>query len=251
MSPHPHPKIIAHRGASSLAPENTLASFRKAHALGIRAIELDVHLSADGALVVHHDYALGKPDNGTGLISEMTLATIKQADAGGWYAPEFRGERIPTLDEVFQEFGTEIEYEIELKGTSTAFVEKVCALVDAHGLMSHIEFTSPHIALLCHIAHRRPDARCGIFFDAYPSWMSPVTGDRILIDMLTLASAKVAHIPKGILTRILVDRLHANDFIVHAANCDTEDEVRHALSLGIDQFSTNDVLLAMKIGGEV
>lgn len=240
-------KIIAHRGAQSLAPENTLAAFRKAHELGAQAIELDVHMSKDGVLVVHHDYSLGKPDDGTGLISDTSLETIKQADAGSWFSPKFVAEKIPTLEEVFLEFGHHIEYEIELKGTSPKFVEKVLELVDAHQLMSRIEFTSPHIALLCYITRLRKDARCGIFFSEYRPWMSPVTGDQIVLDTVTLASAKVAHIPGKILTRDLVELLHTKDFLVHVADCVTADDMKRAVSLGADQFSTNDVLLAKKI----
>lgn len=92
MSAFARPRLVAHRGASAAAPENTLAAFRRAWSLGCEAIELDVHLSADGHLVVHHDQS---------LVHECTLAELRALEVGGWKHEDFRGEPIPTLAEVF------------------------------------------------------------------------------------------------------------------------------------------------------
>jgi len=94
------PLVIAHRGASKLAPENTMASFRKALELGAGGIELDVHLSRDGHLVVIHDEQLGRTSNGNGFVKDKTLDELKSLDFGSWFSPEFSDERIPTLHEV-------------------------------------------------------------------------------------------------------------------------------------------------------
>ncbi|HEX3000283.1 MAG TPA: glycerophosphodiester phosphodiesterase family protein [Armatimonadota bacterium] len=94
------PVIVAHRGTSGTAPENTLVAFRRAIELGFTALELDVHRTADGEIVVMHDGKVDRTTDGSGLLSEMTLAQVKALDAGSWKDAEFAGERVPTLKEV-------------------------------------------------------------------------------------------------------------------------------------------------------
>ena len=93
---------IAHRGASGIAPENTLAAFEKALDIGVDAVELDLHGTADGEVVVIHDASLDRTANHYGRVNQTTLETIKRADAGGWFAPEFVGESVPTLVEALE-----------------------------------------------------------------------------------------------------------------------------------------------------
>ena len=96
----PHLSLQAHRGAAGLAPENTLAAFRLAMGLGADATEMDLQATKDGIVVVIHDDTVDRTTDGCGRIGDLTLAEIKQLDAGGKFAPAFRGERIPTLREV-------------------------------------------------------------------------------------------------------------------------------------------------------
>ncbi|MDP9147296.1 MAG: glycerophosphodiester phosphodiesterase [Acidobacteriota bacterium] len=92
--------VIAHRGASGHAPENTLASFKKAIALGATFIETDLQLSRDARLVAIHDETVNRTTNGKGAVHDMTLAELRRLDAGSWFGSEFAGERIPTLEEI-------------------------------------------------------------------------------------------------------------------------------------------------------
>ena len=92
--------LIAHRGASGHAPENTLASFKKAVTLGATFIETDLQLTRDARLVAIHDNTVNRTTNGKGAVHDMTLADLRRLDAGSWFGIEFAGERIPTLDEV-------------------------------------------------------------------------------------------------------------------------------------------------------
>lgn len=94
------PPVIGHRGAAGLAPENTLASFRRAASLGAAMVEFDVRLSADEVPVVFHDDTLERTTDGSGPVAALTLTQLKALDAGTWFAPGFAGEAIPTLDEV-------------------------------------------------------------------------------------------------------------------------------------------------------
>ena len=97
-----YPILEAHRGHSAAAPENTLAAFRSALALQAEAIELDVHLSKDGHLVVMHDDTLDRTTNGRGALAGLNLAELRQLDAGAWFGPSFAGEKIPLLAEVLE-----------------------------------------------------------------------------------------------------------------------------------------------------
>ncbi len=92
--------LIAHRGASGHAPENTLAAFKKAVSLGATFIETDLQLTRDTRLVAIHDETVNRTTNGKGAVHDMTLAEIRRLDAGSWFGSEFAGERLPTLDEI-------------------------------------------------------------------------------------------------------------------------------------------------------
>lgn len=96
------PKIIAHRGGGTLAPENTLAALRCGYEHGFRAVEFDVMMLADGALVLMHDTELGRTVPGRGPVIEQTYASLSAADAGAWFAPAFAGERVPTFAQAAQ-----------------------------------------------------------------------------------------------------------------------------------------------------
>src|SRR5439155_1528352 len=111
---------IGHRGASGYAPEHTFASYDLALKLGADYIEQDVQMTSDGVLVVTHDETLDRTARGpaedcTGPVKTKTLAQIKRCDAGSWFGPQFEGERIPTLEEVFQRYGRQANYYIETK----------------------------------------------------------------------------------------------------------------------------------------
>ena len=131
------PKIIGHRGACRYAPENTLASLRKAHALGATWIEFDTMLTADGVPIVMHDETLERTTNGYGLVAEATYRQIARLDAGSWFSPEFCGEKVPTM----VEFLTEAErlrlgVNVEIKPTHGKDIETAFAvtqLLQTHG----------------------------------------------------------------------------------------------------------------------
>jgi len=109
-----------HRGALEAAPENTLSSFRTAVEIGASGVELDVMLSADGELVVIHDYSLDRTTDGTGPVKDYPLAELKELDAGHWFSGDFSGERIPTLQEVIEALDPSVFLNIEIKSESMA-----------------------------------------------------------------------------------------------------------------------------------
>jgi glycerophosphoryl diester phosphodiesterase len=119
MQDYPLPKIIGHRGACGYAPENTLASFRKAYELGVKWVEFDVVLSKDSVPIVFHDATTTRTTNLSNRnIADLTLSEIQQLDAGSWFAAEFYEERIPTLAQVLEFLRAhDMQANIELKPT--------------------------------------------------------------------------------------------------------------------------------------
>jgi glycerophosphoryl diester phosphodiesterase len=109
------PFIWAHRGASKIAPENTMAAFSAAVELGADGLELDIHLSRDGIPVVIHDESLERTTDGRGLVADASLEQLQQLDAGGWFSPDFMGESLPTLAEVLSVFSGKLRLNLELK----------------------------------------------------------------------------------------------------------------------------------------
>ncbi|MCS6837096.1 MAG: glycerophosphodiester phosphodiesterase [Anaerolineae bacterium] len=141
--------VYGHRGAKAYAPMNTLPAFQLAAEQGAHGIELDVHRSKDGYPVIVHDFEVDETTNGTGHVTEMTLAELKALDAGSWFGPEFTGVRVPTLDEVFEEVGGRLFINVEIKSESveTDGVEEVVAeCIRRHNMAARVLVSSfnPH-----------------------------------------------------------------------------------------------------------
>jgi glycerophosphoryl diester phosphodiesterase len=133
-------RIIAHRGASGYAPENTMVSFERAVAMGATEVETDVAFTKDGALLLFHDDTLERTTDGTGLPEDFTLAELLELDAGSWHDPrlnwdrDYAGERLITLDQLLDRFGASLTYHIELKKPMDGLPEAVVAALQARGL---------------------------------------------------------------------------------------------------------------------
>lgn len=108
-------EILAHRGASGTAPENTIAAFKKALMDGCDGFEFDVQQTKDGKIVVFHDWTLERTSNGYGHLREHTLVELKKLDVGSWFSDKFKGEKIPTLKEVLDIIPNDKFINIELK----------------------------------------------------------------------------------------------------------------------------------------
>lgn len=137
--------VFGHRGASADAPMNTLEAFELAAEMGADGVELDVHRSADGRLVIVHDFTVDASTNGTGEVSEMTLGQLKALDAGSWKAPQFAGAKIPTLDEVFEAVGQKYFINVEIKSMSieTDGIEQLVAeLIERYNMADRVVVSS-------------------------------------------------------------------------------------------------------------
>ena len=130
------PLVIAHRGDLANAPENTLPAFRSAYERGADGIELDVRMTRDGQLVVFHDRGLKRITGRRGLVSNVALEEVRGLDVGSWFAPEFRGEQAPTLDEVFDLLPRDYLINVEMKAVidnMRLIAHKVAEVIRRHG----------------------------------------------------------------------------------------------------------------------
>lgn len=243
-------KIIAHRGYSQKYPENTLVAFKKAKELKADGVELDVHMTSDKELVVHHDYYLDKKIGKDSLLFNRSFQEITAFDVGSKFNSEFTGEKIPTLKQAFDSLGKSIHYEIELKGFTLDFLERVMKLVKEYDLVSVIEFTSPHISLLLRLKMLYPEAKTGFFVQPFPSWMDNDLGYTLLLNNLKLGLFSVAHCPLNMISEQLVVLLRNNSIFIHAADCNSEDDIRRAYQLNVDQLSTNNLETALQLRNE-
>ncbi|WP_442602000.1 glycerophosphodiester phosphodiesterase [Paenibacillus sp. KN14-4R] len=160
------PLIIGHRGAAGEAPENTLGSFQLALEQGAEGLELDVHLSKDGQLVVCHDATLDRTTDMTGYIHQLTVEELKKADAGSWFHEKFANERIPLLEEVFDLVPPHIMINVEIKHTYDHHLEP--ALVDLlrrRGRLDSVVVSSFDFKSLLGLKLLEPEAKIGLLYD--------------------------------------------------------------------------------------
>lgn len=136
-------RIIAHRGASAYAPENTRAAFKLAADMRVREFELDVQLSIDEQVVICHDLTLEKYGYGPKVVEQMRWDELARLDMGTWFSPcLFSGERMLTLAELFTEYERTVTYHIEIKGKAQHLPQTVCQLIDKFNLQANCIITS-------------------------------------------------------------------------------------------------------------
>ncbi len=155
-------RIIAHRGASGYAPENTLAAFRLAAQMGVREVELDVQYSKDRELVVVHDESLDRYGFSDCRVAEMTLADLKTLDMGGWFGDgRFAGERLVTLDEILTTFGDRFIYHAEIKVPAEGLARHLLNRLADHGVLGDAIVTSFDFDAAAEVMALSPEQRVG------------------------------------------------------------------------------------------
>jgi glycerophosphoryl diester phosphodiesterase len=234
LPPPPPVAIIAHRGASGHAPEHTFAAYDRAVAMGADYLEQDLHVTADGHLVVLHDDTLDRTTDGSGRVEEHTLADVRALDAGAWFAPEFAGERVPTLDAVLARYGHGQRYYIETKAPDIE--ERLVALLDRHGLLDAgrwqvliQSFEPTHLRRIRELEPRLP--------------LIQLVGlrDPSLLDHLDEISAYAAGIgpSRALLDARILAAAHARGLAVHPYTYETDEDHAAAVALGVDGAFTN------------
>jgi glycerophosphoryl diester phosphodiesterase len=229
--------VIAHRGASSYAPENTFAAFDLAIRMGVQHIELDVEATSDGHIVVIHDDTLDRTTDGSGPVMNHTLATLHALDAGSWFGTEFAGERIPTFTEVLSRYKGRVHIHTEIKGRSPSLSQRTADLVRQHGMVDHVTITSFQKARLEEIRAYAPELATG--------WLLPEVSDAVITQARNIGLRQIC--PRAnMVTAALVNRLHAEGFVVRAWGVATEALMQQVVQAGADGMTVNfpDKLIA-------
>lgn len=228
------PRVIAHRGASQRAPENTLRAFTSAVALGADAVELDTRLTRDGAVVIHHDWTLDRTTDGAGRLDRHTLAELERLDAGKRFGPEFTGERIPTLERVFETLGETVLYDIELSNYRRPFnrlPEAVVALVRRHGLEDHVLMSSFNPIALRRVEALAPQLPRGLLLmRREPRWMRGPLG---------AGSVDFRQLHDNLASDETIDGVHREGRKVHVWVVNDRHRMRDLLAWGVDGLITD------------
>jgi glycerophosphoryl diester phosphodiesterase len=243
LSSLPQPVVFAHRGASAHAPENTMAAFQLALEQGAPAIEFDVKLSADGHIVVIHDQTVDRTTNATGNVASLPLDALRALDAGSWFGAAFRGEKIPTLHEVFAAFGESMLMNIELTNYRTPFdalVPKVVDLIQKYGVAHNILFSSFYPHNLMRAARLLPSVPRGqlIWPGSAGAWQ------RAWSRMINI---QAEHPWKDEITAASIQAAHQRGRRVHAWTVNSPEDLRRLKSIGVDGIFTDDPLTALEI----
>lgn len=143
--------IIGHKGAAGYAPENTLASLKKAVEMGLKFIEIDVQFTKDQEIIVMHDYTLERTTNGKGMVKSHTLSEIKELSAGLWYNEAYKDEKVPTLEEVLRFLPKDTMLNIEIKNIArerNGIEEKILEIIKRFDIEDQILISSfDHLSL--------------------------------------------------------------------------------------------------------
>lgn len=242
----PHPIIFAHRGASAHAPENTIPSFELAVAQGADAIELDAKLSADGQIVVFHDATIDRTTDGSGRLAQKTFADLRSLDAGSFFSDQFRGTKIPTLDEVFEAVGKKIFINVELTNYAAprdTLVEKVCALVRKHGLEKSVIFSSFFAFNLKKAEGLLSDVPRGLL--ALDGW----TGAWARSFGFSFGEYAALHPYLTDVNPQQVSRVHQLKRRIHVWTVNKPEDISRLRSWGVDGIFTDDPQLALRVIG--
>jgi glycerophosphoryl diester phosphodiesterase len=226
----PPPLVIAHRGASGTCPENTLAAFRRAAAMGAHMVELDVQLTRDGGVVVIHDWTLERTTDGAGAVRERTLADIRRLDAGSWFGPAFRDTQVPTLAEVLA--AVELPINVELKPVGDDGLEaRALAVVESAHALARVVFSSFDDGALMRLRARSAHATLAVLRNRGPVTDAVACAERV--------GARALHLRKDGATADAVRVAARAGLPVRAWTVNEHEEMDRLVAAGVEGVFTD------------
>ncbi len=236
-------RVIAHRGFSAAAPENTLAAVDAAIDVGADMVEIDVTLSADSHVVVIHDEALDRTTDGSGEVARLTLSELKELDAGSWFDPRFAGERIPSLDEVLVRVRDRILLNIEIKGEAVGrgIAGKVVAAIREHGMTDRVIVSSFSPEALREMRALAPEIRTAVLYNTEHH------EGRDAVEIVADLGASAFNIKRQRLTRRMHRRCREHGIPVGIYTVNEPRRMRRMVARSVDAIFTDhpDRLLAV------
>ncbi len=226
--------VVAHRGASGIAPENTLSSFEKAIHSGAHFIELDVRLTKDYIPIVLHDRHLERTTNGFGSISNYTFEEIRNFDSGSWFSEKFSGEKIPSLEEVINFVKNKIYLNIELKTLDKNYqsaIDQIIETLEKNNYTDKTVFTSFHYKYLDYIRKVKPKIPIGVIKipddERLPSKICKDLGSQIYICEINELNEQIAN------------DAHKNEIFLGIYSVDTEEQLEFVFNFKPKAIVTN------------
>lgn len=244
-------KVISHRGANLVAPQNTIPAFKKSIEIGVDGFETDIHITVDGVPVICHNYTIDETSNGVGEISKMTFEELCKYDFGSYFGDDFKGTKIPTVEE-FLDLCENADIEImniEIKTPLDGkmdIVEKTIEAVKAHGLFDKLLISSfsPEVLVEC----KRIDKNCKTGFLYSPD--RKICYQKMIFGYVKFAKkikADYLHPHYSLVTKRYVKKLHKNEIGINVWTVDKPKTIERVMKCGVDGLITNDPITCKKL----
>lgn len=239
------PLVIGHRGVPVLCPENTLPGFAKAIELGADGIELDVHLTSDGEIVVMHDEQVDRTTDGTGFVKDYSLAEFRKLNAAAKYPGGFDPQQAPTLSEVFDLVGDRCKMiNIEIKYGFVLYPgieEKLVEFVKDRDMVEKVIFSSFNHYSMVHLKKIAPEFRVGLLYTG--ALVDPW-------DYATRIGADALHPNHQTVFPEICAGAHSSGIMVNTWTVNTREDLVRMIRSGADALITNDTALAIQVRAE-
>ncbi|MEC8192140.1 MAG: glycerophosphodiester phosphodiesterase family protein [Myxococcota bacterium] len=234
-SRHEQPVVVAHRGASALAPENTVAAIEAAVAGGASAVEFDIRQPVDGEIVVIHDATLGRTTNGRGRVNQTTWSTMKALDAGSWFGPTFTGEPVPNLGDALDALGERAIAAIEIK-TKGEVIPRIRRELSERGMLDRAIFFSFLPRQIRAAREHCPSIPALLLIDP-PNGSSLYPPDTIV--RAVASGATLVGLKGTSTTPEIVAQAHGRGLPVFVYTVDEPAQVKAMVDAGVDGIITN------------
>lgn len=232
------PLVIAHRGASGVEPENTIVAFERAMEVGSDLIELDVHRTRDGHLVVIHDGTVDRTAKGmiTGAVSNLTLEQIKSLDAGIWKSLRRRGTQVPTLEEALRSANGQAIFLVENK--ASGIEQQIADVIKATGMQRNVVYQSFDANSVRTFRSIMPEVPAGVLFGS-PGIADDIDRANTMIETTLASNAQVVAVNYGAVTPTFVRYIQARGLNVWAWTVDGQNDMQRMIDAGVDGIITN------------
>ena len=238
------PLIIGHRGASAVAPENTIAAFREAIATGADGIEFDVRLTRDGVPVIIHDSTLRRTGGLQRRVSDLAASELEQVDVGSWFAPAFAQTTVPGLAELLTLFeSNNLALHLEMKCDSASeyapLAEACCRLIDEHSLKERVIISCFDLPAIKVVKSVDSEIRTAALFEPSFSNFSALADER-LINQATAVGASALALHHRLARKQLIEKAKLLGLGIAVWTVDDPAWIERARSIGVDALITNN-----------
>ena len=229
----PYPRVCAHRGFNTIAPENSLPAFGAAVAMGAEEIEFDLWFSKDGEVISIHDPTLDRVSNGTGKVWDYTLAELREFDFGSKWGGEFENLRIPTFEDILKKFACHCVMNIHLKtdGEKPEYLSKVFDLIKKYDCEKYVYIMCGNDRILERLQKEHPEI---------PRCCGAGDGKWEIVDRAIKYGCSKVQLMKNYFNQEMIDKAHEAGIICNVFWSDDPEETEKYLDMGIDVILTND-----------